>query len=246
MKFSNEKVLGGRNIKDSSCFTLIELLVVIAIIAILAAMLLPALSSARASAQSARCQGNLKTLAMAELMYAADSNNYLTGRNDAPGTAWTHMLAKGSYIPQQTVSPWHPENPDLVNCPGSSELANYKTTKDMKHTYGFLYAPSHHGDGWNYQIEAFVRGRKSVTSAGSGDPTKAIMIGDSIRPDQSPKTSFYAIICKCYYSNNNYGVYLAHNKQGNVAMVDGHVEALGYDALMNWSWHPIYAVKREQ
>mgnify|MGYP003506354460 CR=1 FL=1 len=57
-----------RHVKNVCRFTLIELLVVIAIIAILAAMLLPALSSARASAQSARCQGNLKSLAMAELM----------------------------------------------------------------------------------------------------------------------------------------------------------------------------------
>jgi len=62
-------------------FTLIELLVVIAIIAILAAMLLPALSRAKQSAQRIVCVNHLKQLALATVMYAMDNDGYYPSSN---------------------------------------------------------------------------------------------------------------------------------------------------------------------
>jgi prepilin-type processing-associated H-X9-DG protein/prepilin-type N-terminal cleavage/methylation domain-containing protein len=58
-------------------FTLIELLVVIAIIAILAAMLLPALSRAQQSGQSAACASNQRQLGIASTTYTVDNNSWL-------------------------------------------------------------------------------------------------------------------------------------------------------------------------
>src|SRR5436190_15374930 len=71
--------VGQPEIAAPDSFTLTELLVVIAIIAILAGLLLPSLSRAKASAQSAVCQSNLRQLALGWTLYAANNDDRLAG-----------------------------------------------------------------------------------------------------------------------------------------------------------------------
>ncbi len=226
-----------KNIKKSSshnfqsrlspdAFTLIELLVVIAIIAILAAMLLPALSKAKAKAQAIQCTGNVRQLSLASQMYGSDNQENLpnTGQNNTDPYAWIPLIKP--YL-SNTDTNANTTQGGVFLCPTlKSILGNANVA-----TIGRHYAVSEKLDWANDAMN--IPGTRKLTQANR--PTQTILLGDAGRNEvAAPNTGmYYRIECWAAIPGTGKGPGLAiavypplHNLRANVGFVDGHVESL--------------------
>jgi prepilin-type N-terminal cleavage/methylation domain-containing protein/prepilin-type processing-associated H-X9-DG protein len=126
------------NFKTTKAFTLIELLVVIAIIAILAALLLPALSRAKAKAHQIQCVGNLHQQGVGLQNFVANNHAYPSfvgpTNTDNPDW-WMNQISSGGFGISKPVT-------NLINegvwlCPSAPRYKEAPNETVVAWSYGY-------------------------------------------------------------------------------------------------------------
>jgi len=234
-------------------FTLIELLVVIAIIAILAAMLLPALSAAKAKAKTTQCLNNMTQLQLCWHMYTDDNNDRLplNGGTPTPGpggnglpNSWIQGGAQSDpakpWIPNGVLFPYN-KSVDIYACPANTRQITFPANPPT--TWVATLGPQARTVSINYPLGGFttsdatgaklltgVPGLHKYTEISPPNPPPSRMIVFADENEYSVDDGDFAIDPLGSGQNRWWNLPGSRHTRGTTwSFADGHVEY--------WKWH---------
>jgi prepilin-type N-terminal cleavage/methylation domain-containing protein len=228
-------------------FTLVELLVVIAIIAILAALLLPALSAAKARALGIQCMDNHRQLCLAWRMYSDDNADTLLYASELPWVPQTYAAAwvtgtldndpnnQSNWDPSLTIGkspmlPYCANNYAIWKCPSdhSYVVVNGVPLPRVRTMSMNLFLGGFGGTDGNWG--PIVTNYKMYMKQGDlSDPGASdIFVFLDMRPDSIDMGNFMTSMAGWPYQPQQYGFYdlpgYFHSHACGFSFADGHSE----------------------
>ena len=221
----------------ASAFTLVELLVVIAIIAVLAALLLPALSQAKARARTIDCIDHLRQLQICWHMYTHDNASIMPpntfvydvsmgttsppvlGENDV---SWCRSLAPydtNSISDQTSLLFIYNQNPAIYHCPADNSTVTGRPDLPRNRSYNM-------GNSINCQLDPNHFHKENEVAV----PTSLFVFIDT-DADEILDSTFGVISVGDFFQDYWLDIPAdRHNTRScNLTFVDGHAET--------WKWN---------